>query len=156
MNIFLIIILIIIFLANIFLEITINERKLIFKIFKIPIFFLSSKSYYSLIKKYINKVLKESPQKRQYDLNLIKLLKFNLVSIVLSSKTDDYLEHSIIANTFYYVMPHVFELFKNDCKHFYFKYEENNQNKYNIKINIKVNIILLFIESLKGRIYGRT
>lgn len=143
--IFILIVLFLILISNVYFEILINEEKLIIKLFKIKILSIKNVKLISLI---------EKSTKSNQQINILDNIKFLKVDIVLKTKVNDYqlfLKQNIIIkamlNNFYF-------LFNNYLPNLNFKYLKNETNQINIYLKLKINTLKIFIDFMKGKIYG--
>ena len=91
--IFILIVLFLILISNVYFEILINEEKLIIKLFKIKILSIKNVKLISLI---------EKSTKSNQQINILDNIKFLKVDIVLKTKVNDYqlfLKQNIIIKT---------------------------------------------------------
>ena len=142
--IFILIVLFLILISNVYFEILINEEKLIIKLFKIKILSIKNVKLISLI---------EKSTKSNQQINILDNIKFLKVDIVLKTKVNDYqlfLKQNIIIknllNNFYF-------LFNNYLPNLNFKYLKNEIDQINIYLKLKINTLKIFIDFMKGKIY---
>ena len=143
--IFILIVLFLILISNVYFEILINEEKLIIKLFKIKILSIKNVKLISLI---------EKSTKSNQQINVLDNIKFLKVDIVLKTKVNDYqlfLKQNIIINT---LLNNFYFLFNNYLPNLNFKYLKNETNQINIYLKLKINTLKIFIDFMKGKIYG--
>ena len=140
--IFILIVLFLILISNVYFEILINEEKLIIKLFKIKILSIKNVKLISLI---------EKSTKSNQQINILDNIKFD---IVLKTKVNDYqlfLKQNIIIKT---MLNNFYFLFNNYLPNLNFKYLKNETNQINIYLKLKINTLKIFIDFMKGKIYG--
>ena len=143
--IFILIVLFLILISNVYFEILINEEKLIIKLFKIKILSIKNVKLISLI---------EKSTKSNQQINVLDNIKFLKVDIVLKTKVNDYqlfLKQNIIIKT---LLNNFYFLFNNYLPNLNFKYLKNETNQININLKLKINTLKIFIDFMKGKIYG--
>lgn len=143
--IFILIVLFLILISNVYFEILINEEKLIIKLFKIKILSIKNVKLISLI---------EKSTKSNQQINVLDNIKFLKVDIVLKTKVNDYqlfLKQNIIIKT---MLNNFYFLFNNYLPNLNFKYLKNETNQINIYLKLKINTLKIFIDFMKGKIYG--
>lgn len=143
--IFILIVLFLILISNVYFEILINEEKLIIKLFKIKILSIKNVKLISLI---------EKSTKSNQQINVLDNIKFLKVDIVLKTKVNDYqlfLKQNIIIKT---LLNNFYFLFNNYLPNLNFKYLKNETNQINIYLKLKINTLKIFIDFMKGKIYG--
>ena len=143
--IFILIVLFLILISNVYFEILINEEKLIIKLFKIKILSIKNVKLISLI---------EKSTKSNQQINVLDNIKFLKVDIVLKTKVNDYqlfLKQNIIIKT---LLNNFYFLFNNYLPNLNFKYLKNETNQINIYLKLKLNTLKIFIDFMKGKIYG--
>ena len=143
--IFILIVLFLILISNVYFEILINEEKLIIKLFKIKILSIKNVKLISLI---------EKSTKKNQQINILDNIKFLKVDIVLKTKVNDYqlfLKQNIIIKT---LLNNFYFLFNNYLPNLNFKYLKNETNQINIYLKLKINTLKIFIDFMKGKIYG--
>lgn len=143
--IFILIVLFLILISNVYFEILINEEKLIIKLFKIKILSIKNVKLISLI---------EKSTKSNQQINILDNIKFLKVDIVLKTKVNDYqlfLKQNIIIKT---LLNNFYFLFNNYLPNLNFKYLKNETNQINIYLKLKINTLKIFIDFMKGKIYG--
>ncbi len=143
--IFILIVLFLILISNVYFEILINEEKLIIKLFKIKILSIKNVKLISLI---------EKSTKSNQQINILDNIKFLKVDIVLKTKVNDYqlfLKQNIIIKT---MLNNFYFLFNNYLPNLSFKYLKNETNQINIYLKLKINTLKIFIDFMKGKIYG--
>ena len=143
--IFILIVLFLILISNVYFEILINEEKLIIKLFKIKILSIKNVKLISLI---------EKSTKSNQQINVLDNIKFLKVDIVLKTKVNDYqlfLKQNIIIKT---LLNNFYFLFNNYFPNLNFKYLKNETNQINIYLKLKINTLKIFIDFMKGKIYG--
>ncbi len=143
--IFILIVLFLILISNVYFEILINEEKLIIKLFKIKILSIKNVKLISLI---------EKSTKSNQQINFLDNIKFLKVDIVLKTKVNDYqlfLKQNIIIKT---LLNNFYFLFNNYLPNLNFKYLKNETNQINIYLKLKINTLKIFIDFMKGKIYG--
>ena len=143
--IFILIVLFLILISNVYFEILINEEKLIIKLFKIKILSIKNVKLISLI---------EKSSKSNQQINILDNIKFLKVDIVLKTKVNDYqlfLKQNIIIKT---MLNNFYFLFNNYLPNLNFKYLKNETNQINIYLKLKINTLKIFIDFMKGKIYG--
>lgn len=143
--IFILIVLFLILISNVYFEILINEEKLIIKLFKIKILSIKNVKLISLI---------EKSTKSNQQINILDNIKFLKVDIVLKTKVNDYqlfLKQNIIIKT---MLNNFYFLFNNYLPNLNFKYLKNETNQINIYLKLKINTLKIFIDFMKGKIYG--
>ena len=113
--IFILIVLFLILISNVYFEILINEEKLIIKLFKIKILSIKNVKLIPLIEK--------------------------------STKSKQNIIIKTLLNNFYF-------LFNNYLPNLNFKYLKNETNQINIYLKLKINTLKIFIDFMKGKIYG--
>ena len=143
--IFILIVLFLILISNVYFEILINEEKLIIKLFKIKILSIKNVKLIPLI---------EKSTKSKQQINILDNIKFLNVDIVLKTKVNDYqlfLKQNIIIKT---LLNNFYFLFNNYLPNLNFKYLKNETNQINIYLKLKINTLKIFIDFMKGKIYG--
>lgn len=143
--IFILIVLFLILISNVYFEILINEEKLIIKLFKIKILSIKNVKLISLI---------EKSTKSNQQINVLDNIKFLKVDIVLKTKVNDYqlfFKQNIIIKT---LLNNFYFLFNNYLPNLNFKYLKNETNQINIYLKLKINTLKIFIDFMKGKIYG--
>lgn len=143
--IFILIVLFLILISNVYFEILINEEKLIIKLFKIKILSIKNVKLIPLI---------EKSTKSNQQINILDNIKFLKVDIVLKTKVNDYqlfLKQNIIIKT---MLNNFYFLFNNYLPNLNFKYLKNETNQINIYLKLKINTLKIFIDFMKGKIYG--
>ena len=143
--IFILIVLFFILISNVYFDILINEEKLIIKLFKIKILSIKNVKLISLI---------EKSTKSNQQINVLDNIKFLKVDIVLKTKVNDYqlfLKQNIIIKT---LLNNFYFLFNNYLPNLNFKYLKNETNQINIYLKLKINTLKIFIDFMKGKIYG--
>ena len=143
--IFILIVLFFILISNVYFDILINEEKLIIKLFKIKILSIKIVKLIPLI---------EKSTKSNQQINILDNIKFLKVDIVLKTKVNDYqlfLKQNIIIKT---MLNNFYFLFNNYLPNLNFKYLKNETNQINIYLKLKINTLKIFIDFMKGKIYG--
>lgn len=143
--IFILIVLFLILISNVYFEILINEEKLIIKLFKIKILSIKNVKLIPLI---------EKSTKSNQQINILDNIKFLKVDIVLKTKVNDYqlfLKQNIIIKT---MLNNFYFLFNDYLPNLNFKYLKNETNQLNIYLKLKINTLKIFIDFMKGKIYG--
>ena len=126
--IFILIVLFLILISNVYFEILINEEKLIIKLFKIKILSIKNVKLIPLI---------EKSTKSNQQINILDNIKFLKQNIIIKT----------MLNNFYF-------LFNNYLPNLNFKYLKNETNQINVYLKLKINTLKIFIDFMKGKIYG--
>lgn len=143
--IFILVVLFFILISNVYFDILINEEKLIIKLFKIKILSIKIVKLIPLI---------EKSTKSNQQINILDNIKLLKVDIVLKTKVNDYqlffkqnIAIKTMLNNFYF-------LFNDYLPNLSFKYLKNETNQINIYLKLKINALKIFIDFMKGKIYG--
>ena len=143
--IFILVVLFFILISNVYFDILINEEKLIIKLFKIKILSIKIVKLIPLI---------EKSTKSNQQINILDNIKFLKVDIVLKTKVNDYqlfFKQNIVIKT---MLNNFYLLFNNYLPNLSFKYLKNETNQINIYLKLKINALKIFIDFMKGKIYG--
>ncbi len=147
---------ILILISNVFIEVSLNERRLIVKLFKLPIFYLKENKYQYFIAKNLNRFLSESKAKHKQEAQTFNAVKILNARVCLDTKVNNYILHNNFLSTLNFIYPYIFFKIKNKIENFKFAYQENAQNKFDIYLKFKINLITLVLSLLKGKNYERT
>lgn len=142
---FILVVLFFILISNVYFDILINEEKLIIKLFKIKILSIKIVKLIPLI---------EKSTKSNQQINILDNIKFLKVDIVLKTKVNDYqlfFKQNIVIKT---VLNNFYLLFNDYLPNLSFKYLKNETNQINIYLKLKINALKIFIDFMKGKIYG--
>ncbi len=134
-----------ILISNVYFDILINEEKLIIKLFKIKILSIKIVKLIPLI---------EKSTKSNQQINILDNIKFLKVDIVLKTKVNDYqlfFKQNIVIKT---MLNNFYFLFNDYLPNLSFKYLKNETNQINIYLKLKINALKIFIDFMKGKIYG--
>ncbi len=143
--IFILVVLFFILISNVYFDILINEEKLIIKLFKIKILSIKIVKLIPLI---------EKSTKSNQQINILDNIKFLKVDIVLKTKVNDYqlfFKQNIVIKT---MLNNFYLLFNNYLPNLNFKYLKDETNQININLKLKINALKIFIDFMKGKIYG--
>lgn len=143
--IFFLVVLFFILISNVYFDILINEEKLIIKLFKIKILSIKIVKLIPLI---------EKSTKSNQQINILDNIKFLKVDIVLKTKVNDYqlfFKQNIVIKT---MLNNFYFLFNDYLPNLSFKYLKNETNQINIYLKLKINALKIFIDFMKGKIYG--
>lgn len=143
--IFILVVLFFILISNVYFDILINEEKLIIKLFKIKILSIKIVKLIPLI---------EKSTKSNQQINILDNIKFLKVDIVLKTKVNDYqlfFKQNIVIKT---MLNNFYFLFNDYLPNLSFKYLKNETNQINIYLKLKINTLKIFIDFMKGKIYG--
>lgn len=143
--IFILVVLFFILISNVYFDILINEEKLIIKLFKIKILSIKIVKLIPLI---------EKSTKSNQQINILDNIKFLKVDIVLKTKVNDYqlfFKQNIVIKT---MLNNLYFLFNVYLPNLSFKYLKNETNQINIYLKLKINALKIFIDFMKGKIYG--
>lgn len=143
--IFILVVLFFILISNVYFDILINEEKLIIKLFKIKILSIKIVKLIPLI---------EKSTKSNQQINILDNIKFLKVDIVLKTKVNDYqlfFKQNIVIKT---MLNNFYLLFNNYLPNLNFKYLKDETNQINIYLKLKINALKIFIDFMKGKIYG--
>lgn len=143
--IFILVVLFFILISNVYFDILINEEKLIIKLFKIKILSIKIVELIPLI---------EKSTKSNQQINILDNIKFLKVDIVLKTKVNDYqlfFKQNIVIKT---MLNNFYFLFNDYLPNLSFKYLKNETNQINIYLKLKINALKIFIDFMKGKIYG--
>ncbi len=143
--IFILVVLFFILISNVYFDILINEEKLIIKLFKIKILSIKIVKLIPLI---------EKSTKSNQQINILDNIKFLKVDIVLKTKVNDYqlfFKQNIVIKT---ILNNFYFLFNDYLPNLSFKYLKNETNQINIYLKLKINALKIFIDFMKGKIYG--
>ena len=143
--IFILVVLFFILISNVYFDILINEEKLIIKLFKIKILSIKIVKLVPLI---------EKSTKSNQQINILDNIKFLKVDIVLKTKVNDYqlfFKQNIVIKT---MLNNFYFLFNDYLPNLSFKYLKNETNQINIYLKLKINALKIFIDFMKGKIYG--
>lgn len=143
--IFILVVLFFILISNVYFDILINEEKLIIKLFKIKILSIKIVKLIPLI---------EKSTKSNQQINILDNIKFLKVDIVLKTKVNDYqlfFKQNIVIKT---MLNNFYFLFNDYLSNLSFKYLKNETNQINIYLKLKINALKIFIDFMKGKIYG--
>lgn len=143
--IFILVVLFFILISNVYFDILINEEKLIIKLFKIKILSIKIVKLIPLI---------EKSTKGNQQINILDNIKFLKVDIVLKTKVNDYqlfFKQNIVIKT---MLNNFYFLFNDYLPNLSFKYLKNETNQINIYLKLKINALKIFIDFMKGKIYG--
>ncbi len=143
--IFILVVLFFILISNVYFDILINEEKLIIKLFKIKILSIKIVKLIPLI---------EKSTKSNQQINILDNIKFLKVNIVLKTKVNDYqlfFKQNIVIKT---MLNNFYFLFNDYLPNLSFKYLKNETNQINIYLKLKINALKIFIDFMKGKIYG--
>lgn len=143
--IFILVVLFFILISNVYFDILINEEKLIIKLFKIKILSIKIVKLIPLI---------EKSTKSNQQINILDNIKFLKVDIVLKTKVNDYqlfFKQNIVIKT---MLNNFYFLFNDYLPNLSFKYLKNEINQINIYLKLKINALKIFIDFMKGKIYG--
>ena len=143
--IFILVVLFFILISNVYFDILINDEKLIIKLFKIKILSIKNVKLISLI---------EKSTKSNQQINVLDNIKFLKVDIVLKTKVNDYqlfFKQNIVIKT---MLNNFYFLFNDYLPNLSFKYLKNETNQINIYLKLKINALKIFIDFMKGKIYG--
>lgn len=143
--IFILVVLFFILISNVYFDILINEEKLIIKLFKIKILSIKIVKLIPLI---------EKSTKSNQQINILDNIKFLKVDIVLKTKVNDYqlfFKQNIVIKT---MLNNFYFLFNDYLPNLSFKYLKNETNQINIYLKLKINALKIFIDFMKGKIYG--
>ena len=143
--IFILVVLFFILISNVYFDILINEEKLIIKLFKIKILSIKIVKLIPLI---------EKSTKSNQQINILDNIKFLKVDIALKTKVNDYqlfFKQNIVIKT---MLNNFYFLFNDYLPNLSFKYLKNETNQINIYLKLKINALKIFIDFMKGKIYG--
>lgn len=143
--IFILVVLFFILISNVYFDILINEEKLIIKLFKIKILSIKIVKLIPLI---------EKSTKSNQQINILDNIKFLKVDIVLKTKVNDYqlfFKQNIVIKT---MLNNFYFLFNDYLPNLSFKYLKDETNQINIYLKLKINALKIFIDFMKGKIYG--
>ena len=143
--IFILVVLFFILISNVYFDILINEEKLIIKLLKIKILSIKIVKLIPLI---------EKSTKSNQQINILDNIKFLKVDIVLKTKVNDYqlfFKQNIVIKT---MLNNFYFLFNDYLPNLSFKYLKNETNQINIYLKLKINALKIFIDFMKGKIYG--
>lgn len=143
--IFILVVLFFILISNVYFDVLINEEKLIIKLFKIKILSIKIVKLIPLI---------EKSTKSNQQINILDNIKFLKVDIVLKTKVNDYqlfFKQNIVIKT---MLNNLYFLFNDYLPNLSFKYLKNETNQINIYLKLKINALKIFIDFMKGKIYG--
>ena len=143
--IFILVVLFFILISNVYFDILINEEKLIIKLFKIKILSIKIVKLIPLI---------EKSTKSNQQINILDNIKFLKVDIVLKTKVNDYqlfFKQNIVIKT---MLNNFYFLFNDYLPNLSFKYLKSETNQINIYLKLKINALKIFIDFMKGKIYG--
>ena len=143
--IFILVVLFFILISNVYFDILINEEKLIIKLFKIKILSIKIVKLIPLI---------EKSTKSNQQINILDNIKFLKVDIVLKTKVNDYqlfFKQNIVIKT---MLNNFYFLFNDYLPNLSFKYLKNETNQINIYLKLKINALKIFIDFMKGKLYG--
>lgn len=143
--IFILVVLFFILISNVYFDILINEEKLIIKLFKIKILSIKIVKLIPLI---------EKSTKSNQQINILDNIKFLKVDIVLKTKVNDYqlfFKQNIVIKT---MLNNFYFLFNDYLPNLNFKYLKNETNQINVYLKLKINTLKIFIDFMKGKIYG--
>ena len=143
--IFILVVLFFILISNVYFDILINEEKLIIKLFKIKILSIKIVKLIPLI---------EKSTKSNQQINILDNIKFLKIDIVLKTKVNDYqlfFKQNIVIKT---MLNNFYFLFNDYLPNLSFKYLKNETNQINIYLKLKINALKIFIDFMKGKIYG--
>lgn len=143
--IFILVVLFFILISNVYFDILINEERLIIKLFKIKILSIKIVKLIPLI---------EKSTKSNQQINILDNIKFLKVDIVLKTKVNDYqlfFKQNIVIKT---MLNNFYFLFNDYLPNLSFKYLKNETNQINIYLKLKINALKIFIDFMKGKIYG--
>lgn len=143
--IFILVVLFFILISNVYFDILINEEKLIIKLFKIKILSIKIVKLIPLI---------EKSTKSNQQINILDNIKFLKVDIVLKTKVNDYqlfFKQNIVIKT---MLNNFYFSFNDYLPNLSFKYLKNETNQINIYLKLKINALKIFIDFMKGKIYG--
>ena len=143
--IFILVVLFFILISNVYFDILINEEKLIIKLFKIKILSIKIVKLIPLI---------EKSTKSNQQINILDNIKFLKVDIVLKTKVNDYqlfFKQNIVIKT---MLNNFYFLFNDYLPNLSFKYLKKETNQINIYLKLKINALKIFIDFMKGKIYG--
>lgn len=143
--IFILVVLFFILISNVYFDILINEEKLIIKLFKIKILSIKIVKLIPLI---------EKSTKSNQQINILDNIKFLKVDIVLKTKVNDYqlfFKQNIVIKT---MLNNFYFLFNDYLPNLSFKYLKNETNQINIYLKLKINALKIFVDFMKGKIYG--
>lgn len=143
--IFILVVLFFILISNVYFDILINEERLIIKLFKIKILSIKIVKLIPLI---------EKSTKSNQQINILDNIKFLKVDIVLKTKVNDYqlfFKQNIVIKT---MLNNFYFLFNDYLSNLSFKYLKNETNQINIYLKLKINALKIFIDFMKGKIYG--
>ena len=143
--IFILVVLFFILISNVYFDILINEEKLIIKLFKIKILSIKIVKLIPLI---------EKSTKSNQQINILDNIKFLKVDIFLKTKVNDYqlfFKQNIVIKT---MLNNFYFLFNDYLPNLSFKYLKNETNQINIYLKLKINALKIFIDFMKGKIYG--
>ncbi|MEI3535805.1 MAG: hypothetical protein V8R16_03465 [Bacilli bacterium] len=143
--IFILVVLFFILISNVYFDVLINEEKLIIKLFKIKILSIKIVKLIPLI---------EKSTKSNQQINILDNIKFLKVDIVLKTKVNDYqlfFKQNIVIKT---MLNNFYFLFNDYLPNLSFKYLKNETNQINIYLKLKINALKIFIDFMKGKIYG--
>ena len=151
---FLIFFLIITILILSFLRVDIifNENFLLIKVFKIPIFKKSSEQLMKLFSKVdFNKINQE--ENKQLEINILEHIKFLKINIILKTIVNNYrlffYQNVVISSVLTFFYP----LIKDKIPNFSLKYQEANNNELFSEIKMQVNVLLILIVLMKGKLF---
>lgn len=143
--IFILVVLFFILISNVYFDVLINEEKLIIKLFKIKILSIKIVKLIPLI---------EKSTKSNQQINILDNIKFLKVDIVLKTKVNDYqlfFKQNIVIKT---MLNNFYFLFNDYLPNLSFKFLKNETNQINIYLKLKINALKIFIDFMKGKIYG--
>lgn len=143
--IFILVVLFFILISNVYFDVLINEEKIIIKLFKIKILSIKIVKLIPLI---------EKSTKSNQQINILDNIKFLKVDIVLKTKVNDYqlfFKQNIVIKT---MLNNFYFLFNDYLPNLSFKYLKNETNQINIYLKLKINALKIFIDFMKGKIYG--
>lgn len=143
--IFILVVLFFILISNVYFDVLINEEKLIIKLFKIKILSIKIVKLIPLI---------EKSTKSNQQINILDNIKFLKLDIILKTKVNDYqlfFKQNIVIKT---MLNNFYFLFNDYLPNLSFKYLKNETNQINIYLKLKINALKIFIDFMKGKIYG--
>ena len=96
----------------------------------------------------------EKSTKSNQQINILDNIKFLKVDIVLKTKVNDYqlfFKQNIVIKT---MLNNFYLLFNDYLPNLSFKYLKNETNQIDIYLKLKINALKIFIDFMKGKIYG--
>lgn len=144
----LIIISIIYLLSNVIIDVFVSETNFIVKIFSLIVINKKDEKYY----KFLSKIINNSSSNNDINLNVFKQLEIQKLNITINTKINSYntfLFSDIIINL---LIENIYPYIKQYIPNFYYCYQESGQNRISINSRIKMNVFLVLLTYLKGKI----